>query len=70
MVSLLCMIVGVAANRQTYIIQTEPKSGSDVTAQAVTYQKMVSEALQFTSAGLKGTLAQSPLIFIGRILIF
>lgn len=55
-VLLLCMIVGVAANRQTYIIQTELSSGGNVTAQAVSYQQMVSEALQSTSAGLKGTL--------------
>ena len=55
-VLLLCMIVGVAAKRQTYIVQTEPSSGGDVNAQAVSYQNMVSEALQFTSAGLQGTL--------------
>ena len=69
LVLLLCMIVGVAANRKTYIIHTEPRSGSDVTAHSVTYQQMVSEALQFTSAGLKGTLDtlgsnESPIIHV------
>lgn len=52
-VLLLCMIVGAAADRKTYIIQTETGSGGDATA---SYHQMVSEAFQFTSAGLKGAV--------------
>lgn len=55
---LLCMIVqSAAAQRQSYIVQTEPRSSSngeiDLDAEASYYQQMVSEAMQF-SAGLQG----------------
>lgn len=55
---LLCMIVQSAAGqRQSYIVQTEPRSSgdskTDVDAEAAYYQQMVSEAMQF-SAELQG----------------
>jgi subtilisin family serine protease len=69
---LLCMIVQSAAagQRQSYIVQTEPRSSgnseTDVDAEAAYYQQMVSEAMQFT-AELQGIAVEKAAVEESKI---